>query len=244
MRDKGERMNSILIVEDNVFIADRMKELIEKIDASIEVHMTGYISEALTWAKSVQISLFLLDIQLLDGSGIELAKELRQLEQYKLTPMVFVTGDPSQALHVFRETHCYDYIEKPFKVEEVIEKLTTLIKYGIQQKTERPMDTKLLIKGKGYQQEILQRHIIYIESQLKKTKIKTISEEIIVSSSTLLSFEERLPSDFIRCHKGFIVNTSYIWKIDKTERLIHLQESWGKIPFGKKYQCVLFEVEK
>ncbi|WP_229775528.1 response regulator [Anaerosalibacter bizertensis] len=64
--------------------------------------------------------MFLLDIQLKDYSGFELAKEIRNIDNYKLTPIIFVTAIPTRELMAFKEIHCYDYIVKPFKEEEIV----------------------------------------------------------------------------------------------------------------------------
>ena len=60
--------------------------------------------------KKEKISLFLLHVQLNDYSGLKLAQDIRELDQYKLTPIVFITGVLGQELMAFKNYHCYDYI--------------------------------------------------------------------------------------------------------------------------------------
>ena len=43
----------------------------------------------LRYAEDINYDIFLLDIQLKDYSGFELAKEIRNIDNYKLTPIVF-----------------------------------------------------------------------------------------------------------------------------------------------------------
>lgn len=226
-------MGKVLIVEDNATVCEGLKEIVLRIDNSLEVFCTGYAKEALAYAKKEAIDLFLFDIELMDYSGVTLAKEIRELESYRLTPMVFITSILTKELIAFREIHCYDYISKPFKLEKVRETLMPLIKEGIRAVKEEP---KLTLKQKACHIAILEKDIIYIESKVKKLCITTIHEEFIIASYTLNFMEELLTSDFIRCHKGFMVNKKFIHTIDRAKQKINLISYEGTIPFGDHYK--------
>ena len=43
--------------------------------------------------------------------------------------MIFITAIPTRELIAYKETHCYDYIIKPFLEEEISEKVSRIIKY-------------------------------------------------------------------------------------------------------------------
>jgi len=128
-------MAKILIVEDEWLIAKGLSAIIHSIDKEIEVKITGYAKEALKHAKEDYYDVFLLDIQLIDYSGFTLANQIREMNQYKLTPMIFITAIPTRELLAFKEVHCYDYIVKPFKEEEIRTALETIICYGIQKQS-------------------------------------------------------------------------------------------------------------
>ena len=63
--------------------------------------------------------LLLIDLNLPDGSGIDFAKYLRELPEYKLTGIVVITTNSYNILQTFKEIHCYDFLVKPYKNEEV-----------------------------------------------------------------------------------------------------------------------------
>lgn len=48
-------------------------------------------AEALSYAEINQVDLFILDIQLLDYRGTELAKQLRSMPKYRFAPILFTT---------------------------------------------------------------------------------------------------------------------------------------------------------
>ncbi len=70
----------------------------------------------------------ILDIQLPDMSGIDICKELRQLDKFKQTPILAVTsfamkGDKDRIL----EAGFNDYISKPILIKEFRESVRKLL---------------------------------------------------------------------------------------------------------------------
>lgn len=227
-------MAKILIVEDELLIAEGLETIINSINSKIEITITGYAKEALDYANSSHYDTFLLDIQLLDYSGFELAKEIRNIDRYKLTPIIFITAIPTRELMAFKEIHCYDYIIKPFKEEEVKSALKTIINYGIVEK-----ETYLKLTQKEYTYLIDQNEILYIESQNRKIRITTINEQIELSTYTLKELLDKLTTNFIRCHRGYIININYIEEVDKRNNDIYLGNVKWPIPVGRKYKDCL-----
>ena len=103
-------MSNIIIVEDEEVTARGLRKIIKEIDDSINVIIKGFAKEALEVSKDISIDAFLLDIQLKDYNGIELARQIREMDCYKLNPIVFITAIPTRELIAFKEIHCYDYI--------------------------------------------------------------------------------------------------------------------------------------
>ncbi len=225
-------MAKILIVEDDLALAEGLAAIIKEINPKIESTVTGYAREALKHAASNDYGAFLLDIQLLDGSGFDLAKQLRNMEQYKLTPLVFITAIPTRELLAFKEVHCYDYIIKPFSAEEVRGILETIIRYGIKAES-KPV---LRLKQKDYTYLIEQADVIFIEAANRRIHITTRKEKIKLAGYTLEGLAAELSEDFIRCHRSFIVNSKYIEKIDKSAQSIFLRGLVNPIPVGRKFK--------
>ncbi|MBS4535133.1 response regulator transcription factor [Clostridium sp. D2Q-14] len=231
-------MGKILIVEDDNIISEGLKSIIYSIDNSLEVLTTGFASKALEYSKKYHIDAFFLDIQLEDYSGLELAKEIRGIEKYKFIPIVFITAIPTRELEAFRTIHCYDYIIKPFTKEEVEKVFNDIIKYGINEKRE---EKTIKIRQENYTYVIGQADIIYIEAKNRKLYIKTAKENFVTSSYTLKMIINELSDDFIRCHKGFIINNKFIKKVDKSNNYVYLKRLKGPVPIGRKFKENLCE---
>lgn len=233
---------NIIIVEDEVLIARKLKNIISEIDSEVNVLITGSAGEALEYAKEKIIDLFCLDIQLEDYNGIELAKKIRELPNYTLTPMIFITAIPTRELIAYKETHCYDYIIKPFLEEEISEKVSRIIKcYKNNEQNNVEQELKLRFKGESCVYSVFQKDVIYIESLMRRLRIVTKNEEFTTNVISLKSIAEQLGDNFVQCHKSFFVNKTCIYTLDYGRMKIILSNE-EKIPCGRKFLPNLKEI--
>lgn len=230
-------MGNILLVEDDQNIIIGLKSIIKSIDSNQKIIMTAYASKALEYSKNNDVDLFVLDIQLKDYNGIELAKQLREIEKYKLTPIIFITALLTRELEAFRNIHCYEYIIKPFSEIEVKEVLETIIKYGI--KSTQSNLSVLKIKQKDFTHVINLDEIVFVEIRNKKLYVRTINEEMSYSTYTLNQIIEELPETFLQCHRSFLVNSKMVKKVDRKNSLICFSSIQDTVPYSRKYKEVL-----
>ncbi|PKM93903.1 MAG: hypothetical protein CVU84_13420 [Firmicutes bacterium HGW-Firmicutes-1] len=135
-------MGKILIVEDDECIRESLCQIISSIDSKLEIFGTGSAEKALSIAKENIIDVFILDIQLEDYSGLDLAVKLRNTIRYVLTPIVFMSAAVAREFEAYRQIHCYSFIHKPVKWDELMEVLVTLITHSIY-KVEESLTLKL-----------------------------------------------------------------------------------------------------
>ena len=76
--------------------------------------------------------------------------------------------------------------------------------------------------------------ILFFEAQGKRIAMKTKGQEILFYSN-FESVLERLPDWFIRCHKGYIVNTKQIVQTSFTKMALSLQDH-SSIPISRTYR--------
>ncbi|MFC0142092.1 aerobic respiration two-component sensor histidine kinase ArcB [Erwinia mallotivora] len=133
----------VLLVEDielNVVVA---RSVLEKLGNSVEVAMTG--EEALTLFDPAEFDLVLLDIQLPDMSGLEVAREIHQRHAgQQLPPLIALTANVLKDKKEYLEAGMDDVLSKPLAVPA----LTAIIqKYwdyqqGDEQTQEHQLDEK------------------------------------------------------------------------------------------------------
>lgn len=225
-------MYDVIILEDNIYERKELESIVKELDCSLRIFSTEYAQEALEIAERNDIKLFIFDIKLPDFSGMKLANYIRNIERYKLTPLVFITSVSDADLVAFKKLHCYDYIIKPFDLEYVSEILNNLIKYGIN----REEDSYFIIKKRSFTFRIKEKDIIYIERINRKIYFFMKDNSYTVSNMNLGDVLKELPSYFIQCHRSIIVNTRKIHHIDNKEKLIYLRDLDETIPLGDKYR--------
>lgn len=236
-------MSKILLVEDYVATVKRMSQYIHNISAELEVHSVSEAGEALQYAKANEVSLFILDIQLEDYKGTSLAKQLRELPEYKYTPIIFETALAGEELSAYRDVKCYSFLVKPFGEEEFAAAFRDAL--GLSKQMNRQAKT-IQIEQKQFILEYAVQDIAYIEAFGKKLVIHTIShlsgiKEDTISGYTLSGLLSLLDDPaFVQCHKSYVVNKAHIEKIDKSGRKIFLKGFADTIPIGNKYQAELW----
>jgi two-component system cell cycle response regulator DivK len=110
---------TILIVEDNELNLKLLKDILDSRGYSTVV--TGLGVDALRLARQHLPDLILLDIQLPDITGTEVARRLKADRQTHAIPIIAVTafamsGDRERIL----ESGCDDYISKPFNLRALL----------------------------------------------------------------------------------------------------------------------------
>ena len=108
-------MRKILIVDDELGVRDSLRMIFKK-----DYQVTGAGSSAEAWEKvqSEEPDLIFLDIIMPGKDGMEMLKEIHQIQP--LTPVVMLTATKTvkTAVEAMR-LGAYDYITKPFDIEEL-----------------------------------------------------------------------------------------------------------------------------
>ena len=109
-------MSKVLIIEDEIAIADLEKDYLELSDFEVEIETDG--TRGLHKALSQDFDLFILDLMLPGVDGFEICKQIRQ---QKNTPILMVSAkkddiDKIRGLGLGAD----DYITKPFSPSELV----------------------------------------------------------------------------------------------------------------------------
>src|SRR5215210_6666251 len=112
----AETKARILHVEDHQDTRLVMAALL--IDAGYGVMTAGTVAEGLKLAKETTFDLYLLDVRLPDGTGIELCQKLRALRPD--VPVLYYSAYGSDTEHEEAVRTCGDaYLRKPVAIEAI-----------------------------------------------------------------------------------------------------------------------------
>ena len=114
--------HTILVVEDDKTTLKLIRLVLQQQGYCIATATTG--SEGLRKAEEVNPDLVLLDIILPGMDGFQVCQYLRKNEQTAKTPIIMFSGldRPADQRHAF-EAGSDDYLTKPVKMAELIEKV-------------------------------------------------------------------------------------------------------------------------
>ena len=108
----------------NVLIVDDRPENLLALESTLSgtgphLEFVDSAAEALRYLLTADVALILLDVQMPNVSGFELAELIRQREQTQTTPIIFISADSVDREYVFKgySLGAVDYITKPFEPE-------------------------------------------------------------------------------------------------------------------------------
>ena len=125
MSELGEDL--ILIVDDNANNLQVLFKTLAVLDAKVLVAKGGV--QALATVEKRKPSLILLDIMMPDKDGYEVCAELKENEETKDIPIIFLSAlgqvqDKVKGL----DLGAVDFITKPFQAEEVVSRVNTQLR--------------------------------------------------------------------------------------------------------------------
>ncbi|MGL5944022.1 MAG: response regulator transcription factor [Waterburya sp.] len=108
----------ILIAEDDVGIRLSVSDYLELLGYSVISAENG--KEALAMLETYHPHLLISDIKMPEKDGYELVKNIRQLPQYRLLPVILLTEckDMNERIRGY-QVGCDIYLPKPFEMEEL-----------------------------------------------------------------------------------------------------------------------------
>ncbi len=122
-------MASILVVDDELSMREFLKILLEKEGYRITAAADG--KSALSLAESASFDLLISDIRMPGMNGLELLAQLRQRKIHIPTIMITAFASPDDAVTAMKNG-AFDYITKPFNVDEIKGIIRTVLAKGEQ----------------------------------------------------------------------------------------------------------------
>ncbi|WP_420601395.1 LytR/AlgR family response regulator transcription factor [Flagellimonas sp.] len=236
----------ILIVEDNVIIADDMQSMLEEIGYEIVDNVIVY-EQAVDVLKNNHVDLVLIDIILAsDKTGIDLGKHIR--DAYNI-PFIFVTSNSDRATVENAKTVKPDgYLVKPFEQQDLYTSIEIALsnfnyarKENSKEITGNEGDTftsnsvlkdSIFVKKQHLYYRIQFGDIQFIKADNVYLEVNTVDKKFLVRSP-LKDYLEKLPKNkFYRAHKSYIVNVDHIDAINSKDIMINN----NLIPISKDFK--------
>ena len=212
-----------IILDDEPLAVELLKKHASENENLNVLFATTEVFEAIDFLKNNKVEVIFTDIQMPELTGIQLMKILDKSQKFIVT-----TAYPNYALESFN-FHVIDYLLKPITKERfdlAVKKHTEL--FTQQAKNSAPY---LFVKADGKQVKINFSDLIYVEGLKDYIRIHTKNEKIMVLE-TMKSFENKLPINFKRIHRSYIINLDFLTSIDVNS--VYLNQKI--IPIGETYR--------
>ena len=225
-------IRKIYIVEDDVFIAHDLKEMLLEMNYEV-MAISHTATDALEAFKKQKPDLVLMDIQLNDSiDGIHLAGILKT--EFRL-PVIFTTAFSDQAtLERVKNIAPYGYVVKPYTSTSI--KVAIELAFSrIENQTDansKEETTACFINSSNGMMKIIPEEILYIDAYDYYANIFTLEGKILAKMTLKEILDQIQSPQIVRVHKSHAVNLKKIDKIKNNE--IHINQV--TIPIGRAFK--------
>ncbi len=198
---------NILIVEDEILIAEMLKLYLEEKNYKVCAICISY-EEAVEAFVKHNPELVLLDIRLSgEKSGIDMAKYLNGINDGP--PYIYLTSQQdNRILQAALATIPYGYISKPIQRQTLWANIELAFQLF---NVHKCLNKKIDIKDGRENHKLFINEILYLQSDHVYTTVFLAEGKSIVVRCTLHYLYKKLKEfGFLRCHRRYIINKDYI----------------------------------
>ena len=219
-----------LIIDDDPLIGDLLKHFCTKSGLVDYCILSTTATDGLHLLAGGDISLVFLDYNLPDMNG----QNFLELKKSYL-PVIMVTSDQAFAAKSYDYEDVVDYLVKPLSYERFIKALQRVTgKQAAVAETATTVSDTFFAKDGNKNVRIKLSEVLFIKSEDNYVAF-VFPESQTLSLFTLKDLEVRLPRNFKRVHRSYIVNLDRINYITPEEIVLGDK----KVPIGEKYRSDL-----
>ena len=200
-----------------------------------------------------QPELIFLDVEMDDGTGIELMTKLYHIDAF----VVFITAHDKYAMDAFR-CSALDFLLKPINPEDLtkaVEKCKQARRVNDLEKQVAVLTDHLSGKKSQTQKIVLSdfdsMHLVNIQdivwclAEGSYTKFRLTEGQEIMVSKNLKSYEDLLAGhNFVRIHNSYLVNINHVKRFERSEGGILVMDDGANLPVSVRKKDALMTVLK
>ena len=231
-------MLNFVICDDDIHMINKLSLLFEKafikndFDAKIVLKTTNY-KELISYMSSNLVNVVVLDIDFKNSkiNGLNIADEIRKFN--KDCYIIFITSH----FEYIMEAYAYKTFAYLFKNSLTVDTLSTTLNRLFDDAS--GTSTKFIkVDNKGTFVDL--SDVQFIEKSSMKLIYHT-SHGLVETYNSFSKIEDKLPNNFVRCHKSFIANVNNIVHISFCDSSISFKND-EVCYIGPKYKNCLMEV--
>ncbi len=245
----------VLVIDNEPNLRTAIKALLNAFCPEItRIEEADGVQNGLQKIKTFQPDILLLDVEMDDGTGFDLMKQISN-PGFQL---IFITAHNKYAIEAFQFS-AIDYLMKPVDPDalqkSILRASANIRNNSLHQQVQvllqqlagiQKHDRKIVLKDIENTYFIKVSDILYCEAEGTYTKFYFSNSDPILVSKNLKEYESILePIGFVRTHHSFLANPDKIKMYDKTEGGALILEGGYSIPVSqRKKEFVMQILEK
>lgn len=221
-----------LVIDDDPLICDLIQHFCSKVKQVDFCLSADSALDGLNLLTSQSFDLLFLDYNLPDING----RSLLGLKQSP-TPVVMITSHASFAAESYNYKDIVDFIVKPIAFERFYRSVERVLEWHSRSVTDEGESGKtLFVKDGNKLIRLVFDQVNFIKSESNYV-LFNLQDKQIMSLISLKELSGKLPPNFVRIHRSYMVNVHKIDYLTTESVFIHN----NSLPIGLKYKAELME---
>ena len=195
------KMIKVITIDDNQTDLERINSILKSMPDIDIVRSFNNLDSFNQNYEKLEHDIIFSDIEVEDQNSIDIMKNI-----LKNPSIVFISSYPKYA-HKSFSVNPIHYIVKPASRCEV---LTAIDRFKNNRLNQNNKSSIFVKKLHSTIEKIYLENIMFIEANKDSVKIKRFDNKEIETLSTIKKMYEKLPDNFIRVHRSFIINLKFI----------------------------------
>ena len=216
---------NILIVEDDLLIAEMLKRMLTKLNHSVSCVCTSFEDTIAQLKSNKNIDLVFLDINLeQDKNGIDIGYEIKN--NFNI-PFVYLTSysDP-KSIKEASKTLPETYLTKPFNQTLLLSALA-VIEEKVKEK-----EKSIVVKDGHKSVKINCKNVLFVKKEKNYLEIYTTTKRYVIRQSIEQFMDCINDQNFVRTHRSYAVQLRGVNEIKNNILFIHSHQ----IPLSRSYK--------
>lgn len=230
------KMINFIVVDDNNIHRKKVNNIIisimmnNKIGFEVE-EFSDFDANLLDYFKNPKPnSVYILDLELPSGDGIDIARKIRNEYNDWLSPIIIITAHTSLYYQVYKQRlQILDFIGKSDNIEKNLSENIAICLRMLN------MDSVYKFTYKNTDYTIPINNIDYIQRDDRRIKV-VCKNDIYYTIDTINSIKDKFPKYFIISLKGTLINMNNVVKIDWNINKVYFKDGLAEFVVSKSHK--------
>jgi len=221
-------VRSYIIIEKNSATIQRINEVFNDFADLSCLGIADTYESAMNLILKESPSLVFFNIDSVIPNIFQFINEINQYKEH--TPELIAISAAVENAFLAIKNGCLDAILQPLAELDIRK---AILKY--EKKNKQSAKKTICLKSYGDYQYLNTNDILFLKADNNTTDFYMKDGNVITAFKTLKIYGNLLPTNFLRIHKSYIINSSYVSRVNFSKSQCTIDRNITKIPFTKTY---------